>query len=105
MLYRFDAYTLDTQLYGLRHAGILCPLEPQVFVILHYLLAHRDRVVTRQELQVHGQGAADRTDRRHVTCHATAATSGDARRTPARRHPREPASRSRYRPSMGSEVW
>ena len=41
------------QLYELRHAGILCPLEPQVLAILHYLLAHRDRVITRQELLEH----------------------------------------------------
>ena len=39
MLYLFDDYTLDTQLYELRHAGVPCPLEPQVFAVLHYLLA------------------------------------------------------------------
>ena len=105
MLYRFDAYTLDTQLYELRHAGIPCPLKPQVFVILHYLLAHRDRVVTPQELQVHGQGAADRADRRHVTCYATAAISGDARRTPARRPPENLHREVDTGPSMGSEEW
>src|SRR5262249_32594523 len=48
-----DDYTLDTQLYELRHAGALCPLEPQVFAILCYLIAHRERVVTRQELLEH----------------------------------------------------
>jgi DNA-binding winged helix-turn-helix (wHTH) protein len=53
MLYLFDDYTLDTQFYELRHAGALCPLEPQVFAILCYLIAHRDRVVTRQELLGH----------------------------------------------------
>jgi predicted ATPase len=53
MLYLFDDYTLDTQLYELRHAGALCHLEPQVFAVLHYLIAHRDRVVTRQELLEH----------------------------------------------------
>jgi hypothetical protein len=41
MLYLFDDYTLDTQLYELRHAGALCPLEPQVFAVLCYLIAHR----------------------------------------------------------------
>ena len=53
MLYLFDDYMLDTQLYELRHAGALCPLEPQVFAVLHYLIQHRDRVVTRQELLEH----------------------------------------------------
>jgi DNA-binding winged helix-turn-helix (wHTH) protein len=53
MLYRFEDYTLDTQCYELRHAGVLCHLEPQVFAILRYLLAHRERVVSRQELLEH----------------------------------------------------
>ena len=53
MLYLFDDYTLDTQLYELRHAGAPCHLEPQVFAVLHYLIQHRDRVVTRQELLEH----------------------------------------------------
>ena len=53
MLYRFEDYTLDTQCYELRHAGVPCHLEPQVFAILRYLLAHRERVVSRQELLEH----------------------------------------------------
>jgi DNA-binding winged helix-turn-helix (wHTH) protein/predicted ATPase len=53
MLYLFDDYILDTQLYELRHAGAPYPLEPQVFAVLHYLIQHRDRVVTRQELLEH----------------------------------------------------
>ena len=53
MMYLFDDYTLDTQLYELRHAGVLCPLEPQVFDILLHLIQHRDRVVSREELLEH----------------------------------------------------
>jgi DNA-binding winged helix-turn-helix (wHTH) protein len=53
MLYLFDDYALDTQLYELRRAGVPCPLEPQVLAILLYLLQHRDRVITRQELLEH----------------------------------------------------
>ena len=53
MLYRFEDYTLDTQRYELRHADVPCHLEPQVFAILRYLLAHRERVVSRQELLEH----------------------------------------------------
>jgi DNA-binding winged helix-turn-helix (wHTH) protein len=50
MRYVFADYELDTQLYELRHAGQPCPLEPQVFNVLLYLIQHRDRVVTRDEL-------------------------------------------------------
>ena len=50
MRYIFDAYSLDTQRYELRRAGGLIPLGPQVFNVLAYLVAHRDRVVSRDEL-------------------------------------------------------
>ena len=50
MRYVFGDYSLDTQCYELRHAGALIPLGPQVFNVLAYLVAHRDRVVSRDEL-------------------------------------------------------
>jgi DNA-binding winged helix-turn-helix (wHTH) protein/predicted ATPase len=50
MIYSFDAYELDLQRYELRYAGKLVKLEPQVFNVLAYLIQHRDRVVTKQEL-------------------------------------------------------
>jgi len=50
MLYVFGDYALDTQLYELRYAGQPCKLEPQVFNVLTYLLQHRDRLVTKDEL-------------------------------------------------------
>jgi DNA-binding winged helix-turn-helix (wHTH) protein len=53
MMYLFDDYTLHTELYELRYAGAPCPLEPQVLDILLYLIQHRDRVVTREELLEH----------------------------------------------------
>jgi hypothetical protein len=53
MRYVFSDYTLDTQQYELRCAGALIPLRPKVFHLLAYLLAHRDRVVPRQELCDH----------------------------------------------------
>jgi len=53
MIYAFDAYTLDTDRYELRHAGRVCRLEPQALDILAYLLEHRDRVVTKHELLEH----------------------------------------------------
>ncbi len=53
MIYAFEDYVLDMQCYELRRAGIPCKLEPQAFNVLAYLLAHRDRVVTKDELLEH----------------------------------------------------
>ena len=50
MRYVFGDYSLDTQRYELRRAGECIPLGPQVFNVLAYLVAHRDRVVSRDEL-------------------------------------------------------
>jgi DNA-binding winged helix-turn-helix (wHTH) protein len=51
MIYVFDEdYALDLQRYELRYSGKPVKLEPQVFNLLAYLIQHRDRVVTKQEL-------------------------------------------------------
>jgi len=50
MLYRFADCTLDTQLYILHRAGQSTRLSPKVFETLCYLIEHRDRVVSKQEL-------------------------------------------------------
>jgi DNA-binding winged helix-turn-helix (wHTH) protein len=50
MQYTFGGYTLNTQRYELCRAGIPLQLQPKVFELLAYLIQHRDRVVTRQEL-------------------------------------------------------
>ncbi|HEX9870181.1 MAG TPA: AAA family ATPase, partial [Candidatus Tectomicrobia bacterium] len=50
MICAFGEYTFDTQLYELCRAGELIHLEPQVFNVLSYLVQHRHRVVTKQEL-------------------------------------------------------
>lgn len=50
MLYHFDAFEIDDRLYQLRRAGKLIKLEPKVFDVFAYLLRHRDRVVTKDEL-------------------------------------------------------
>jgi DNA-binding winged helix-turn-helix (wHTH) protein len=50
MRYIFSDYSLDIQRYELRRAGELIHLGPQVFDVLVYLVAHRDRVVSRNEL-------------------------------------------------------
>src|SRR5215813_9940560 len=53
MRYTFGDYVLDTQRYELHHAGALVKLRRKVFQVLAYLLAHRERVVPKQELFEH----------------------------------------------------
>ena len=50
MIYRFADCALDTQLYTLHRAGQDTRLPPKVFEVLCYLIAHRDRVLSKQEL-------------------------------------------------------
>src|SRR5215475_165108 len=50
MIYRFADCVLDTQLYTLERAGQQTRLAPKVFEVLCYLIEHRDRVVSKQEL-------------------------------------------------------
>ena len=50
MIYRFGNYELDAQHCELRCAGQQVAIEPKVFAVLVYLLQHRDRVVTKEEL-------------------------------------------------------
>jgi class 3 adenylate cyclase len=50
MLYDFGDYELDAARCELRRAGETVAVEPKVFKVLAYLLAHRHRVVTKDEL-------------------------------------------------------
>lgn len=50
MIYAFEDFELDTALFELRRAGQPRPVEPQVFDVLAYLIAHRDRVVGKDEM-------------------------------------------------------
>lgn len=50
MRYRFGGVDLDTDSYELRSGGRLVDVEPQVFEVLAYLLAHRGRLVPKEEL-------------------------------------------------------
>jgi TolB-like protein/Tfp pilus assembly protein PilF len=50
MLYRFADCELDTDRCELRRSGSLVALEPQVFDLLVYLIAHPGRVVSKEEL-------------------------------------------------------
>ncbi|MBI3438320.1 MAG: transcriptional regulator, partial [Proteobacteria bacterium] len=50
MIYRFDQFELDTEKLELRGDGGVIALEPQVFALLAYLVEHRDRVVSKDEI-------------------------------------------------------
>jgi pimeloyl-ACP methyl ester carboxylesterase/DNA-binding winged helix-turn-helix (wHTH) protein len=46
----FENHALDVERRELRRAGDLISLEPQVFDLLVYLLRHRDRVVSKEDI-------------------------------------------------------
>ncbi|TWD82785.1 serine aminopeptidase S33 family [Kribbella amoyensis] len=51
MVLQFDGgLEFDADLYEVRRDGTSVPLEPQAFDVLAYLVAHRDRVVAKEEL-------------------------------------------------------
>jgi pimeloyl-ACP methyl ester carboxylesterase/DNA-binding winged helix-turn-helix (wHTH) protein len=50
MRYRFGDHTLDTDTLQLLAGPTEIDLEPQVFAVLAHLVAHRDRVVPKEEL-------------------------------------------------------
>jgi TolB-like protein/DNA-binding winged helix-turn-helix (wHTH) protein/Flp pilus assembly protein TadD len=50
MVYRLKDCELDAARFELRREGRQVPVEPQVLELLLYLVAHRDRAVTRAEL-------------------------------------------------------
>lgn len=50
MKYFFNNFELDTRLFELRYKDQPIPLEPQVYSMLAYLITHRDRIISKQEL-------------------------------------------------------
>ena len=50
MIYTFDRFSLDADRRELRCGGDLVAIEPQVFDVLQHLIAHRDRVVSNDDL-------------------------------------------------------
>jgi DNA-binding response OmpR family regulator len=53
MIYCFGNHALDMQRCELRCDGQPVAIEPKVFEVLVYLIEHRDRVVTKEELLEH----------------------------------------------------
>jgi DNA-binding winged helix-turn-helix (wHTH) protein len=49
-IHRFAAFELDPGQRALRLDGRELPLQPRVFDLLWYLVEHRDRVVSKEEL-------------------------------------------------------
>ena len=59
MLYRFDGFDLDDEVFVLRRGGADVALRPQALDVLLHLVRHRDRVVLKNELlQAVWSGAA-----------------------------------------------
>ena len=50
MRYLFESFTLDTSRRELCRDTVLLPVEPKVFDLLAHLIAHRERVVTKDDL-------------------------------------------------------
>jgi TolB-like protein len=49
-IYRFAGLELDTSRFQVRRAGKPLAVQPQVFDVLHYLVANHDRIVPKEEL-------------------------------------------------------
>jgi DNA-binding winged helix-turn-helix (wHTH) protein/TolB-like protein/Tfp pilus assembly protein PilF len=67
--YQVGDYLIDTTLYRISTAGTIVPVEPKVFDLLVYLIRHRDRVLSREELfqQVwEGREVSDATLSNHM---------------------------------------
>ena len=50
MIYRFGPFELDMGKVELRAGGEPCPVEPQVFALIAFLVENRERLVSRDEL-------------------------------------------------------
>src|SRR6185295_14049446 len=69
MKYQIAEYTLDTARYRITHGDGVIPAEPKVFDLLVYLIRHRDRVLSREELFKEvwdGREVSDATLSNHV---------------------------------------
>ena len=50
MLYCFEDFVLDPDRRELRRAGAVIDVQPQAFDLLQYLIANRDRVVSKDDI-------------------------------------------------------
>jgi DNA-binding winged helix-turn-helix (wHTH) protein/TolB-like protein/tetratricopeptide (TPR) repeat protein len=69
MKYQVADYVIDTALYRISSRGAAIAVEPKVFDLLVYLIQHRDRVLSREELFENvwdGREVSDATLSNHV---------------------------------------
>lgn len=85
MRFRFGGYVLDTDRYELRNGPATVHVEPQVFKVLSYLIEHRERVVSKQELLAEIWGSSFVSEStltsRIKAARRAVGDSGDAQRT------------------------
>ncbi|MFC4314109.1 winged helix-turn-helix domain-containing protein [Steroidobacter flavus] len=83
--YQIADYTLDTTRYRISHGDAVVPAEPKVFDLLVYLIRHRDRVLSREELFREvwdGREVSDATLSNHVkSARKILGDSGELQRT------------------------
>jgi class 3 adenylate cyclase len=53
MIHAFEEWELDSENYELSYLGNPVRLNPKVFDVLTYLVLHRDRIISKQELMSH----------------------------------------------------
>ena len=84
MIYNFGDDSLDTDRQELLRGAELVVIEPQVFDLLHYLIRHRERVVSKDDLIAHvwkGRIVSDSTLTSRITSARRAiGDSGDEQR-------------------------
>jgi DNA-binding winged helix-turn-helix (wHTH) protein len=82
--YRFEDYLLDTERHELRKDAAIVAVEPQVFDLLAFLIRHRARVVSRDELLAsvwESRSISDSTFTSRINAARTALSdSGDGQR-------------------------
>jgi DNA-binding winged helix-turn-helix (wHTH) protein/TolB-like protein/Tfp pilus assembly protein PilF len=69
MLYQFNNYEIDTENFTLKHNEVKVDVEPRVFDLIHYLIVHKNRLVTRDELFQNiwdGRNVLDATLSNHI---------------------------------------
>ncbi len=85
MKYQVAEYTIDTARYRISSGDAAIPAEPKVFDLLVYLIRHRDRVVSREELFREvwdGREVSDATLSNHVkTARKILGDSGELQQT------------------------
>jgi DNA-binding winged helix-turn-helix (wHTH) protein/tetratricopeptide (TPR) repeat protein len=85
MQYQIADFLIDTARFRISSGGAPIPAEPKVFDLLVYLIEHRDRVVTREELFREvwdGRKVSDATLSNHIkTARKILGDSGEAQNT------------------------